>query len=101
MVTEPLTYSVKEAAKVLGVGRASAYELVRTGRLPHIQIGRRMLISRAVLREFLGLLPDENALAQSQGKDADREKAGEEEETTYVVTIRRVVKPAPQPAFRL
>jgi len=98
-MAEPLTYSVEEAAKVLGVGRASAYELVHTGRLPHIQIGRRMLISRAVLREFLGLPPDENTPAQSQGKDRDKED--ETQETTYLITIRRLVNRAPRSGFQI
>ena len=100
-MAEPLTYSVEEAAKVLGVGRGSTYELIHTGQLRHIQIGRRMLISRAVLREFLGLLPDENAPAQSQGKNKDRDKGDEAQETTYLVTIRRLVNPAPRSGFQM
>ena len=100
-MAEPLTYSVEEAAKVLGVGRASTYELIHTGQLPHIRIGRRMLISRTALRELLGLPPDENAPAQSQGKVEDRNKEDGAQEMTYLITIRRVANSTQQPRLEI
>jgi len=100
-MAEPLTYSVEEAAKVLGVGRGSTYGLIRTGQLRHIRIGRRVLISRAALREFVGLSPEESVPIPSQGKDKDRGKKDDAEEMTYVVTIRRMVNPPPRSPFQM
>lgn len=48
-----LLLSVADAAKALGVSRGSLYELVNAGELKSIQIGRRRLIPRAALVEFI------------------------------------------------
>ncbi|MGH9103639.1 MAG: helix-turn-helix domain-containing protein [Acidimicrobiales bacterium] len=48
------TYTVTEAAALLGISRATAYECVRTGELPALQLGRRILIPTAVLADLLG-----------------------------------------------
>ena len=42
----PLMLSVPEVAKVLGISRAGAYELVRSTGFPHIRIGNRIVIPR-------------------------------------------------------
>jgi excisionase family DNA binding protein len=47
---ERATITVEEAARILGVGRATAYEAVRTGRLKSIRVSRRRIV---VLREPL------------------------------------------------
>lgn len=39
--TEPLLISVSEAARRLGLGIDSTYELVRSGRLASVPVGRR------------------------------------------------------------
>ena len=49
----PLLLSVREAAIVLGIGRNLVYQLVREGRLPHVKLGRRVLIPRHALEEWL------------------------------------------------
>lgn len=51
--SERLTLSVEEAAIALGISRASAYEAVHRGEIPHIKIGKRMLIPRASLDRML------------------------------------------------
>ena len=48
-----LTFTVVEAATLLGIGRNSAYEAIKAGILPSVQIGRRILIPRAALDQFL------------------------------------------------
>lgn len=53
MENHRLTFSVPEVAEVVGVSRAHAYELVRTGRLPSIRLGRRLVVPRKALEEFL------------------------------------------------
>ena len=44
-----LTYSIPEAAKILGIGRSAAYEGARTGDIPTIRIGNRILVPKAAL----------------------------------------------------
>ena len=48
-----LTLTVDEAAATLGITRASAYEAVRRGEIPHIRIGNRILVSRSQLEKML------------------------------------------------
>jgi len=51
---ECLTYSVAEAAKVIGVGRTVFYEqLVATGRLRTVVVGGRRLVPRSAVHELL------------------------------------------------
>ena len=46
---ERLTVTVTEAAEMLGVSRNMAYECVRTGEIPSISLGRRLLVPRKAL----------------------------------------------------
>jgi len=46
---ERLLLNVCDVAQLLGIGRNLAYELVRQNRLPHIRLGRRILIPREAL----------------------------------------------------
>jgi excisionase family DNA binding protein len=48
-----LTWSITEAAQVLGISRASAYEAAHRGELPVCRIGRRVLVPRAALLRLL------------------------------------------------
>jgi excisionase family DNA binding protein len=48
-----LTLTVDEAAATLGISRASAYEAVRRGQIPHIRIGSRILVPRSQLEKML------------------------------------------------
>jgi len=50
---EPLTMSIREAAKILGVSRSSAYTAVHTGQIPSIRFGSRILIPRVALEKML------------------------------------------------
>jgi excisionase family DNA binding protein len=47
--TDRLVYSVGEAAALLGISRAFAYELVARGELPVICLGRRRLAPKIAL----------------------------------------------------
>jgi excisionase family DNA binding protein len=51
--TKPLTISVTDAAKILGISRASAYNAVRTGEIPCIKVGKRVTVPRAWLARVL------------------------------------------------
>ena len=50
---DKLTLSVEEAAKVLGIGRNLCYDRVKTGEIPIIKIGRRLLVPRRALEKLL------------------------------------------------
>ena len=47
------TLTVEETAKFLGIGRNSAYEGIRTGEIPSVRIGKRILVPRAALERLL------------------------------------------------
>lgn len=44
---------VSEAAALLGISRALAYRLVKTGRLRHIRLGRRVVVPYRAIQELL------------------------------------------------
>ena len=48
-----LLISVPETARLLGIGRNLAYQLVREGRLPHVRLGRRVLVPRWCLEQWV------------------------------------------------
>jgi excisionase family DNA binding protein len=52
-MAERLTLTVEEAATLLGISRAFAYEAVGRGEIPSIRIGRRILVPKAALQRFL------------------------------------------------
>ena len=49
----PLTVSVEELMPILGIGRNSAYELVRSGRLRSVRVGRKLRIPKESVMDFL------------------------------------------------
>ena len=49
----PVTLRVEELMPILGIGRNTAYELVRSGRLRSIRVGRQVRIPKNALIEFL------------------------------------------------
>lgn len=53
MLQEKPVISVPEAAELLGVPRFSVYVLIRTGKVRYQKIGKRHLIHRRDLAEFL------------------------------------------------
>jgi excisionase family DNA binding protein len=52
--TERLTMTVEEAGEALGVSRATAYQLARTGGIPAIRLGeRRIVVPKVQLERML------------------------------------------------
>ena len=45
--------SLKDVQQMLGIGRTKAYELVTTGELPAVRIGRCIRVNRTELDEWL------------------------------------------------
>ena len=51
---ERLAYSIDEAARLTGLSRDLLYDEMRRGNLTYVKVGRRRLITRHHLQEFLG-----------------------------------------------
>ena len=51
---ERLAYSVDEAARLTGLSRDLLYDEMRRGHLSFVKVGRRRLITRQHLQQFLG-----------------------------------------------
>ncbi len=53
MKRERQTYQVAEVAKLLGIGRNLAYELVRSGKIPSLRLGRRIVVPKGAFDRLL------------------------------------------------
>jgi excisionase family DNA binding protein len=47
------TVTVTEAADILGISRSTAYELARSGTLPALRLGRRLVVPTHALEALL------------------------------------------------
>ena len=85
-MTGAQTYTVEEAARLLGVSRGVGYEAARRGELPTIRLGRRLLVPKIALERMLGISPVNgvepagNGLERETATDAKsgRERVGTE-----------------------
>ncbi len=48
-----LTYTVSEAALVLGISRTTAYECIHTGQLRALRLGRRLVVPHRAIEALL------------------------------------------------
>ena len=51
------TLTVEQTGEFLGISRAAAYEGVRSGEIPSVRIGRRIVVPTAAIRRLLQLDP--------------------------------------------
>jgi excisionase family DNA binding protein len=54
---EPLTVRVATAVKITGLGRSRIYELIQSGDLETVKVGRATLISYASVKELVRIAP--------------------------------------------
>ncbi|MCK9525846.1 MAG: helix-turn-helix domain-containing protein [Limnochordia bacterium] len=54
MDKESLVLTVPEVAKILRVSPGTVYNAVKRGDLPHINIGKRVIVPRVQLERWLG-----------------------------------------------
>jgi excisionase family DNA binding protein len=66
-----LTFTVQEAAAVLGISKSSAYEAARRGELPALRFGRRLVVTRTTLETLLGLF-EQPARGQAENRKRPR-----------------------------
>ena len=50
----PLVLRVEELMPILGIGRNTAYELVRCGQIRSVKVGRQIRVPKDAVTEFLG-----------------------------------------------
>lgn len=49
----PLTLRVEDLMPILGIGRNTAYELIRCGKIRNIRIGKQLRIPKQALIDYL------------------------------------------------
>ena len=49
----PLIMSVEEMAEILGIGRNTAYDLIRKRKIKGVHVGRQIRVTKEALRTFL------------------------------------------------
>jgi excisionase family DNA binding protein len=64
---ERLAYSVDEAARLTGLSRDLLYDQMRQGNLDYLKVGRRRLITRQHLEQFLAITPSPGHPRQRPG----------------------------------
>ena len=50
---EPICVRINDAARMIGVGRTKLYELIATGELETVKIGKAMRVTTASLHELV------------------------------------------------
>ena len=50
----PLVLRVEDLMPILGIGRNTAYELIRSGQIRSIKVGRQIRVPKDAVTEFLG-----------------------------------------------
>ena len=49
----PLVLTVAEVAKLLGVGKNTAYDFIRSGAIKSVRVGRQIRVPKSAFLEFL------------------------------------------------
>lgn len=50
---ETRTLTIPEVAELLGISRGLAYRMAKEGKIPVLYLGKRMLVTKSRLAEFL------------------------------------------------
>jgi len=59
------TFTVDEAAKILGIGRSKAYEAIQSGEIPSLRFGKRIVVPRQSIDRVLMSACQENKLPEA------------------------------------
>lgn len=63
-INDRLTYSVTEAAELLGISRARIFQLIKDGTIESVKLGGRRLVPRSGLEQLLAERPGDDPRAQ-------------------------------------
>ena len=74
------TLTVMETAAYLGLSRNSTYEAIRRNEIPHVHIGKRILVPRAALEQLLG--------APAEGRSAGEASESDQADRDLTTTLR-------------
>jgi excisionase family DNA binding protein len=55
----PRLLSIKQACRILGLGRSNLYTMMASGRVRSVTVGRRRFVPREAIDEFIATLPTE------------------------------------------
>lgn len=50
---EEAVYTIEKVARLLGIGRSSAYAAARRGEIPTVRIGKRLLVPKVAFERLL------------------------------------------------
>ncbi len=50
----PLVLTVSDISKILGIGKNTAYDLIRSGAMKSVRVGRQIRVPKSAFLEFLG-----------------------------------------------
>jgi excisionase family DNA binding protein len=77
-MTDKLLLNIRETARALGLSERHTWTLVRNGRIPSVWLGRRRMVPRKLLENYLHELamigrpmpskPNDNDATQANGK---------------------------------
>ena len=71
-VPGPLTLTVEQAGRMLGISRGAAYRAAACGQIPTIRVGRRLLVPTARLHQLLGITDhDSSAVGVAEGETVE------------------------------
>jgi excisionase family DNA binding protein len=73
---ERLVYTVAEAARLLAISRAHAYDLVASGELSHLRLGRRVVIPKRVIEGLLDVGMNDVAASRRDAEQSDLPRLG-------------------------
>lgn len=64
---DPILLRPEEAARVLRVGRSKVYQLIQTGEVPSVKLGKSVRVPVAALRERFGALGVDGSVGANDG----------------------------------
>ena len=96
-----MTYSVEEAAAILGVSKSKLYESVRNGELRGVQLGRRVVIPCDALEELIGPLPVGERSAPRAVAQPRIERVPGDDDRTEVNAVQLTGRLVRQPGLRM
>lgn len=70
MLDRKIAFTIEEAAAYTGIGRNTMRQLVEWNKLPSLKVGRKILIQRAKLEEFLKMNEGRNLRVKEDVRSA-------------------------------